>query len=159
MFVFDAATGQESPAVIHTSTQTMNGATTPPCVDRDGYLIIPIERPDGVWGSGWGRLNPNTRKIVAALDDGTSAGYGSWDENMNVSCSSNLILGFHTEEYNANYTGAFNLDSHQWVAIGPGWQNGQMSSNTEGGGGNPVSIANGMVYHISFHELVARTTQ
>jgi hypothetical protein len=65
----------------------------------------------------------------------------------------------HTMEDNANYTGAFNLDTRRWTHIGTGWTNGQMSSNTQGGGGNPASISNGIVYHISYHELVARSTQ
>jgi outer membrane protein assembly factor BamB len=158
LFVFDEATGQEAPAVIHWDTQTMNGATTPPCVDRDGFLIMPVPQPNS-YQSGWGRLNPAIRKIVESLSDGTGAGYGNNDENLNVTCAQNMILSMHTEEYNANYTGAYNLNTHQWVKIDPGWQSGQMSSNTQGGGGNPASISNGMIYHISYHELIARATQ
>lgn len=158
LFVLDAITGQELPAMIHWDAQTMNGATTPPCVDRDGYLIVPVPR-FGTWQSGWGRLNVSTRKIVSVLSDGTDAGFGNWDENLNVTCTSNAVLSMHTEEYNANYTGLFNLDTQRWTLIPVGWQNGQMSSNTQGGGGNPAAVANGMIFHISFHELVARVAQ
>ena len=97
--------------------------------------------------------------MVELLDDGTGAGFGNEDENMNLTCSGNLILAMHTEEDNAQYTGAFNLDNHTWIPINAGHTNRQMSTNTQGGGGNPASISNGMIYHITWYELVARTTQ
>jgi outer membrane protein assembly factor BamB len=153
---FNEITGIMAPPIIHYNNQTMNGATSPPCVDRDGYLIMPA--PLGDYSYGWGRANPSTRILIDLLYDGTNAGYGNPDENMNLTCSGNLILAMHTEESNAQYTGAFNLDTHTWIHIYYGWTSGQMSTNTQGGGGNPASISNGMIYHITYHELVARTT-
>jgi hypothetical protein len=73
-------------------------------------------------------------------------------------CTANLVLVFHTQEENANYTGAFNLNTRQWTHIPAGETNRQMSNNTQGGGGNPASVANGWVYHISFYELIARSS-
>ena len=137
----------------------MNGTTTPPCVDRDGYLVVPAPKP-GSWESGWGRVNADTGALFDNLIDNAnpSAGFGNNDENLIPSCTQNLILSFHTEEQNANYTGAFELSTRKWFPIGKGWRNGQFSTNTQGGGGNPASISNGMIFHVSFHELVARTT-
>lgn len=159
LFVFDEQTGQELPSIIHYSAQTMNGATSPPCVDRDGYLAMPAPEPSGGYGGGWGRVDPNSRIMVDVLNDGTGAGYGNTDENMNLTCAGNMILAIHTQEFNANYTGAFDLDNRRWIKIRAGGANGQMTTNTQGGGGNPASIADGMIYHISLHNLIARSTQ
>jgi len=157
---FYESTGQEAPAVIHYNFQTMNGATSPPCVDRDGYLAIPALYPEsGSYETGWGRLNVNSRIIVDILNDGTDAGYGNSDENMNLTCTGNLILAMHTEEMNAQFTGAFDLDSWTWTDIPVGHTNRQMSTNTQGGGGSPASVSDGIIYHISFHELIARVAQ
>ena len=40
-----------------------------------------------------------------------------------------------------------------------GTTNRQMGNDTQGGGGNPASVANGLIYHISWHELIVRKTQ
>lgn len=152
--------GEQAPMVIHYNFQTMNGATPPPCVDRDGYLIMPSWTPQGGYSSGWSRLNPTTRILVDALVEvGSNEGKGNQDETMNVTCSKNLILAMHIEEENANFTGYYNLDTRQWTLIPAGASNRQMQNNTQGGGGNPASIANGWVYHITYYELVARRTQ
>ena len=159
MFVLDEATGQELPAVIHMIANTINGAPAPPCVDRDGNLIVAAPASTEAYKTGWGKLNLATRKIASLLEDGTAAGRGNQDENMAVTCSQNLVLAMHNQEYNAQFNGAFNLDANRWTLIEPGRTNNQLSSNTQGGGANPASIANGIVYHISWHELIARSTQ
>ncbi|HWQ05166.1 MAG TPA: PQQ-binding-like beta-propeller repeat protein [Longilinea sp.] len=150
--------GQLAPMVIHYNFQTMNGATAPPCVNRDGSnLVMPIWLPVREWFTGWGLLNPSSRIMVDAFTDGNDGG-GNNDENMAVTCAQNMVIAMHIEEENANFTGFFNLDSRQWTRIAAGAQNRQMSNNTQGGGANPASIANGWVYHISFYELIARNT-
>ena len=160
-YAFDEATGNQTIALPQYDGQTMNGATTPPCVDVNGYLVVPVQNPNNIYLSGWGRLNLANQQIIDILVDPSNqnAGFGNGDENLNPTCATNLIIGMHTEEYNANYTGAFDLNSRKWILISHGWTNGQLSSNTQGGGGNPASISNGMIYHISYHELIARTTQ
>jgi hypothetical protein len=158
LFRFNAATGIQEPPIIHYDYQTMNGTTSPPCVDRDGFLVIPAPFTSG-FITGWGRVDPATRIIVDILYDGTEAGYGNRDENMNLTCSGNLIFAIHTQEYNAHYNGVFDLDVRQWSPISAGHTNRQMSTNTQGGGGNPASISDGLVYHISFHELIARSAE
>jgi len=75
-----------------------------------------------------------------------------------VTCAQNMVLAMHIEEENANYTGYFNLDTRRWTRLSSGATNRQMANNTQGGGSNPASIANGWVYHITFYELVARKT-
>ena len=165
LYILDETTGTELFAVPHWSNQTMNGATTPPCIDRDGMLVVPVT----FIKSAWGRLDLNTKRIVDVLYDGFDysgnpvnsintrpAGMGNVDENLNLTCSANMIFAMHTEEGNANYTGAFNLNSRRWIPFSQGPSNKQMSTNTQGGGGNPASIANGWIYHISMHELIAR---
>jgi hypothetical protein len=151
--------GQEASAVIYYPYQTMHGGSAPPCVDRDGYLIIPALKPTGEFGSGWARLDVNRRIITQALYDGTNNGYGNGDETFSVSCSQNLILTFHVQEGNAHDTGYFNLDTSRWTLVPAGQTNNQMSTNTQGGGANAATVANGMVYHISFYELIARATR
>jgi len=157
---FFESTGEEAPVVIHYRYPTMNGATSPPCVDRNGHLAVPAPYPEsGRFEAGWGRLDVSSRILVDVLHDGTEAGYGNQDENMNLTCTGNLIIAMHTQEYNAQYTGAYDLDHQSWTRLPAGHTSRQMSTNTQGGGGNPASVANGVVYHISFHELIARRTQ
>jgi len=157
MFRLYESNGQLAPMVIHYNTNTMNGATAPPCVNRDGNLVVPTWLPNKGYFSGWGLLNPNSRIMVDAFVDG-NAGGGNADENMAVTCAQNMVLAMHIEEENANYTGYFNLDTRRWTRLSSGATNRQMANNTQGGGSNPASIANGWVYHITFYELVARKT-
>ncbi len=158
MVALNEATGVEAPAVIYYPYQSMHGATAPPCVDRDGMFIVPALSPASEYRTGWGRLNVDSRILVELLSDGTQAGFGAGDETFNVTCTANLVLTLHTEEGNAHYTGAFNLATRTWTHIAAGYRNGQFSTNTQGGGGNPGSVADGVVYHISYHELIARST-
>ncbi|MCL5735322.1 MAG: PQQ-binding-like beta-propeller repeat protein, partial [Actinobacteria bacterium] len=166
LFILDEVSGQETFVVPHWANQTMNGTTTPSCVDREGKLVVPTY----FVRSGWARLDLARRRIVDILydhrnADGTPltvgsypAGTGNLDETLNVTCALNMIIAMHTEEGNANYTGFFNLDIRRWSPIAGGHTSSQMSSNNQGGGGNPASIAGGMVYHVSYHELIARST-
>lgn len=173
LYVLNETDGQESVVVPHWANNTMNGTTAPPCVDRDGYLVMSVL----FVRSAWGRLNlqyggsGTTPRMVDLLYDGfdkygqpftgfaqTPAGMGNPDENMSVTCSQNLIFSMHVQEMNAHYTGAFNLDTRRWNPMGEGTTNRQMWSNTQGGGTNPLSISSGMIYHISGYELIARTT-
>lgn len=167
MYILDEASGQETQVVPHFSTQTMNGAVAPPCVTNDGQLVVPVMFIRGSWG----RLDLTQGRITDLLYDGLSGnfpvesthpnpnGSGNPDENLNVTCTNNLVLAMHIQEMNANYTGAFDLKNRRWTQIelaqGKNWQ---MFSNTQGGGGNPASVSNGLIYHISYHELIARTT-
>jgi outer membrane protein assembly factor BamB len=160
-------TGQSAFAIPHFDVQAHNGAKPPPCVDRDGKIVIPVMFVK----SGWGRIDLTTRRYVDVLFDNTNynggpiktgdypAGFGNGDENMTVSCTGSMILNFHYQEGNANYTGIFNLNTRTWTHIPQGWRNGQMFNNTQSGGGNPPTVSTGVIYHISFNELIARTTQ
>jgi hypothetical protein len=162
MFRLYESNGQLAPMVIHYNFQTMNGATAPPCVsvNHSNYLVVPVWLTTREYFSGWGLLDPGSRIIVDLLNDTSdpSRGGGNADENMAVTCTQNLILAMHIEEENANYTGYFNWSTNRWTRISAGATNRQMANNTQGGGDNPASVANGWVYHITFYELVARTT-
>lgn len=161
LFVLDKATGKEAFTVPHWVTNTMNGATIPPCVDGDGLLIIPVILHD--WRGGWGRLDLAKRLVVEVLAEdellrgGYKAGTGNGDENMTVSCAGRLVLTWHTEECNAHYTGIWHLDRRRWTHVPPLHADGFFTSNTQGGGGNPPAIADGMVFHTSWNTLNART--
>jgi hypothetical protein len=167
LLVLDEATGQELIHVPNFDAQQHNGAPPPPCVDPSGLIVMPVMFVN----SGWGRLNLSTQRYVDVLYDGTNwngtpwtagnppAGFGNHDENLAVSCSQNYVFGMHYQEQNANYTGAFSLTSRLWTEFRAGWTNGQMVDNTQSGGANPATISNGIVYHISYHELIARSTQ
>lgn len=162
MIIFNESDGSEALPVIFGDNQTMNGATAPPCLDKDANIIVPIPA-EGSWQSGWGRVSLSTRKIVDLLSDGTltngvPTGYGNPDENLAVSCTANGIFSMHVEEANANYTGFFDLTNKKWFPINTGTTNLEMMTNTQGGGTNAATVANGWIYHISVHELIARST-
>ncbi len=71
-----------------------------------------------------------------------------------------MVLDFHQEEANAQYTGVFNQTLRRWIPVAKGWTNNQMSAFLlEAAGGNPPSISNGYIYHIAQHELIVRSTQ
>ena len=161
LFVLDRKTGQEAFTVPHWVTCTMNGATTPPCVDGDGLLIVPVVLHD--WRGGWGRLDLAKRRVVEVLCEekankqGYKDGTGNGDENMNASAAGRLVFNWHTEEGNAQYTGAWHLDRREWFHVAAIHADGFFSSNTQGGGGNPPAIADGMIFHTSWNTLNART--
>jgi len=157
--VLDENTGNISNAVPQYDGNAMNGAVTPPCVISDGRLLVPTNNTNTTcsWQAGWGLLDLVTNGVTK-LSNTCDVGSGNTDENMNATCSSNLLFTMHTQEENANYTGVYDLNTNTWVHIITGSKNLQMTSNTQGGGGNPASISNGMIYHISKHELIGRTT-
>lgn len=171
VYVLDEANGQFLSSIPHHDVQHHNGATSPPCIDVTGKLVTPTL----IIGSSWGRVDYSFAtgpRIVDLLYDGTDyagnpltfaggenvAGFGNIDENLNVSCTANAILSFHTQEMNANFTGIFYLGTHKWQQVAKGWTNGEMFNSSESQGGNPVSVSNGIIYHISFSELIARST-
>lgn len=167
MFVLDLETGKERQVVPHWCAQTMNGPTSPPCVDRDGLLVVPMM----FINSRWGRLDIEKNLVVDILYDGyttdgrkitelkkpgyvAAAGGGNTDENIIATSAGYLIFSFHTQESNANYTGVWDMRTRRWMQIrGMGW--GELSNNTQGGGASPPLVANGLLYHICFHSLRA----
>ena len=161
LFVLDAATGKEAMVVPHWVSCTMNGATTPPCVDGDGLLVIPVTLHD--WRGGWGRLDLAKRRVVEVLCEDKAderahrRGMGNSDENLSASAAGRLVLAFHTEEGNAQFTGVWHLDRREWTQVHAYHAEGAFTSNTQGGGGNPVAIADGMLFHTSWNTLNART--
>jgi outer membrane protein assembly factor BamB len=161
LFVLDRATGKEALVVPQWVQCTMNGATTPPCADGDGLLILPVTLHD--WRGGWGRLDLAQQRVVEVLCDdfqdkeGRRRGMGNSDENLNVSAAGRSVFAFHTEEGNAQFTGLWNLDRREWTQVHAYHVDGAFTSNTQGGGGNPVAIADGMVFHTSWNTLNART--
>jgi len=160
LFVLDKKTGREAFVVPHWITCTMNGATTPPCVDGDGLLVIPVTLHD--WRGGWGRLDLEKRRVVEVLCEaevnprGYKAGTGNGDENMNASAAGRLFFNWHTEEGNAQYSGTWHLDRRQWAHLAPLHVDRFFVSNTQGGGGSPPAIAGGMIFHTSWNNLNAR---
>ncbi|MDD2823347.1 MAG: PQQ-binding-like beta-propeller repeat protein [Candidatus Daviesbacteria bacterium] len=165
IYLLDETTGRETTAVPNWNAQSLSGAQSAPCVDKDGYLVIPVS----FLMSGWGRLDLGRQRLVDVLFDNygrngqpfslsnfnNPAGFGNADENLNPTCAGNTIFSFHVQEGNANYTGAFDLTNRRWTEIGAGFRNRQMSTQLEGRS-NPASISNGKIYHISTHELIVR---
>ena len=76
---------------------------------------------------------------------------------MNASAAGRLFFNWHTEEGNAQYSGAWHLDRRQWVQLHRCTSDRFFTSNTQGGGGNPPAIADGMIFHTSWNNLNART--
>ncbi|RLB80408.1 MAG: hypothetical protein DRH15_07605 [Deltaproteobacteria bacterium] len=146
-YAFDEDTGEETITIPpQFSGLTMHGATTPPCVDRDGYLVGPV-------GGCWGRLDLSTQTIVENL-----GGCGNADESENVSCAQNLLICLHTNEgYMAAPSGAYDLNNRRWISMP--FANRYPWHNTQGAGGNPASIADGMFYHLGMNYLIARSTR
>jgi hypothetical protein len=160
LFVLDQKTGLESFTLPQWVTNTMNGATPPPCVDAEGRLIVPVTLHD--WRGGWGRLDLEKRRVTEVLveeqvlKNGTKRGTGNPDENLNVSAAGRLVFTFHTEEMNAHFTGAWHVDRREWIPVAPRHAETFFSSNTQGGGGNPVAVSGGMIFHTSWNTLNAR---
>lgn len=149
----DETTGAETLMLPQFDGKTQHGATAPPAVDRDGYLIVPIPRP-GSYGACWGRLNLSSQAIVDTLEAGSC---GNNDENENVTCAQTMIIGLHTiDQLGAGFNGVFDYDLRQWRSLSSG-VDFQPRYNTQGGGGNPASIADGFFYHISLGYLIARS--
>lgn len=171
LYTYSENNGQEVLTGPDWVAQSHSGTVGPPCIDRDGKPIVPLF----LARSGWGRLDIASQRITDILFDNRNAydggpivntggynasvpaGMGNPDENLQVTCVGNMVIALHWMEGNANYTGFFNQDTRRWTPLGWGF-NGQMSSNTQGGIGNPASVANSVIYHISLHELIARST-
>jgi hypothetical protein len=168
MFVLDLADGRESIVTPHWCAQTMNGATSPPCVDRDGLLVVPLMYIN----SRWARFDLSRNRVVDILYDGLTysgqkvseltrpgwypiAGGGNTDENLIVSAAGDLIFSFHCQEANANYTGVWDMNARRWSSLMRGERSGPYVNNTQGGGASAAVTANGMVYHLSFHTITA----
>jgi len=163
MFVLDAATGEEAFLPPHFAVNAMNGAVPPPCVDGDGLLIVPATIHS--WYAGWGRLDLEAQRIVEVMThkepnrNGRPVGTGNTDETLNVSAAGRVVLAFHTEECNAHFTGIWDLDKHRWTNVRPYHADNLYTQNTQGGGGSPPVIANGMVLHTSWNTLNARVQE
>ena len=165
LYLFDLNTGAPKPSVIHSDGITMNGAAAPPCVDKDGLLIMAVPLAERPAFFGWGRLSLVMRQFENSFIDPRPVteppppGFGNIDENMAVTCTANAVLAMHTQEANAQFTGIYDYATQQWTRIEPGHANRQLSNNAQGGGASPASIANGKVFHISWHELIVRGAQ
>jgi hypothetical protein len=157
LFCLDQNTGAET-VVMHWTTCTMNGAVTPPCVDDDGKLIIPVSGKDG-WRGCWGRLDLGLRYVTEFLceDPLSNDGTGNRDENLCVSAAGRLVFVFHTQEMNAQFTGVWELDARQWTRINQYSAEGWWWCNTQGGGTCPASFSNGKIYHTTQNTLNCRT--
>lgn len=167
MFILDENTGVEAFTVPHWVVQTMNGAAAPPCVDKDNKLIVPVQ----FHRSTWGRLDLSTQRIVDILYDGKDwsgnpvttqyqAGGSNMDENMAVTCTGNQIIANHPliQGVQAAYIGAFDQTSRSWKSLGGGLTNLQMSMTIEPGGFGPAVVSNGLIYQLSWNEVVVKST-
>jgi hypothetical protein len=160
LYILDASSGQKMPGVIHWDSMTQHGATTPPCVDRDGYLIVPAPKANNGQNNYWARLSLSTRKVVQLFTNASDGGMNPVDESSNVSCTANMVLGFKADDHAWNY--AINLDTQAITQIPEEFAlvSGDLTAGTMGGGGNPVSVANGIIYHApTMHAIVARSTR
>ncbi len=157
LFCLDQATGAET-VIMHWTQCTMNGATTPPCLDGDGKLIVPVSGKDN-WRGCWGRLDLSLGYVTefCCEDPLSNDGTGNKDENLCVSAAGRLVFVMHTQESNAQFTGSYNLDTHQWERINPYSAESFWFSNTQGGGTCPASFSNGKIYHTTQNTLNCRT--
>ena len=155
LYVLDEKTGKEAMIVPHWATPCMNGAVAPVCVDRDGYLVMGI-----VFGhSYYGRLDLDKGRLVDIPwnASGEAWGGGNGDENVQVSAAGDFFQVIHFSGENwAHKVAAFDLAQRQWhpwpvVSAPKAYVNGQ------GAGGTPVSFADGMAFHQSWHVVSART--
>lgn len=169
LFVLDAQTGAEAEVLPHWCAQTMNGPASPPCLDKDGMLVVPMMYINGRWG----RMDLSKKRIIDILYDGRNyegqklteittvgwtpvAGGGNTDENMIVTAAGDLIFSFHCQEANANYTGVWDMKNRRWHnMLQPIPANGPYVTNTQGGGASGAVAADGMLYHMSFHTINA----
>jgi hypothetical protein len=158
--VLDEKTGEDA-FILPFFRQTMNGAQPPPAVDRDGMLVAPLHFVT----AGWGRIDLGRQRYVDLLVDAndqfgpSSPGRGNPDECMNLSVAGNWVFAIHWQEGNAQYTGAFNLDTRKWTHLPCAVRDwftdfvgrGDGVAHNAQCGNNAASIANGNVYHQAFH--------
>ncbi|PIR43713.1 hypothetical protein COV24_01505 [candidate division WWE3 bacterium CG10_big_fil_rev_8_21_14_0_10_32_10] len=152
-------TGAETP-INYAHWPLMHGAMTPVCE-------IPDSRPEAAPGSmnlvipAWGEYDIDSNTVLYTYIDGTGeTGVNNGDENTNLSCAQNAVVVFHTYEASggAPYSGIFDLTARTWRSISPGQTKREMWNNTQGGGGNPPSMVDGWVFHVSRHNLIVRNT-
>lgn len=174
LYILDENSGQEVFTVPHFDVQSLGGTPQVGCIDKDNKLVMPVT----FLRSGWGRLDLNyvgvgstaasSGRITDILFDNTfyqtnvPRGMGNDDESLAPTCVSNMIFSMHLEEANANFTGAFVMEPQdpnfrQWIQIQPGYKNKQITTNNQHST-NPATISNGMVFHIAWNELIARST-
>lgn len=155
LFVLDEKTGEEAMVVPHWACPCMNGAVAPPCVDRDGYLVIGI-----VLGhSYYGRLDIEKGRLVDIPwnASGERWGGGNGDENIQISAAGDFFQTVHfSGDHWAHKIGAFDLKNRRWHPWPGTPRKGVMLHNCQGAGGNPVSFADGMAYHQTWHRVYAR---
>lgn len=155
LFVLDARTGAEAFVVPHWISMALNGTTPPPAVDRAGYLIVPAIVRDH--RGGWARLDLINRTIVEVLWDDAAYKLGNPTESLAASVAGGLVMTFHTQEFNAQFTGVWDQDVRLWTEVESYNAEGYFSSNTQGGGASPPSVSNGIIFHVTaYNTLNAR---
>ncbi len=154
LYVFNKLTGQEI-VMPHFTANTMNGATCPPSIDGDGYVIGPALW-NSTWGSGWSRLDANSKRIVEVLWDGNQYSTNP-DENSCTSGAGRLIFISHVQEGNVARSWTWHLDN-RINRLTPAYHadSDYFFNNIQGAGTTPSVIANGMIYHTTENTLNAR---
>jgi hypothetical protein len=160
LWVLDLADGDDDPThqlMHHYWPVAITGATSPPCVDATGRLILGCERPTLGWTgqtAGYGRVDPTTRAFVDLLSPGTVLQGGNRDENIALSACSNGVLMMHTMETNAFITAFWRQTDNSMRTFGGGAAGTRLQNNNQGGA-SPGAISGGLVYHVAHpHTLV-----
>lgn len=164
LFVLTKASGADTPSnqIMHWYWPIcLDGyGHSPPCVDKDGYLVLGCEKPStGGWTGGtafWGRVDLSTRKWVDILTAGTVFPSGNRDENVAVSSCSNGIALLHIMETNAQVTGFVDQTAGNALrTFSSGAGTTRLQTAVEGAA-NPGVLSGGLVYHLAHpHTLVA----
>lgn len=164
MFVFDLRGGEET-VVPQWGCGTMCGPAPPPAVWRDG-LVVPVMFDRSTWGI----LDLETRRVTQVLKEQgkkrgelSPGGSGNADEHLNISVAGDTVFVLHVQEGNAQFTGSFDMNERKWTRISPRVYRGASRlgsggffNNNQGGGGNAGAIADGMMYHVKYQEILAR---
>lgn len=128
LYPIDLGNGQLQTNLVPVAYQggAISGGSAPPCVDRNGDLIVrvhnaqaPVQNQGGFNTYGFGRLNISTGRIEnLLLQAGNSAGWGNGDEDVAAIAVSNGVACFHDQIAGGWISGFFNQDTQTWRQVG-----------------------------------------
>jgi len=151
------------PSTMHWHYVYGHGSLPAPCLDRNGYMIIPFKVPPSVavgQYAQFARVDLATRKVVDYLWDGTPLSQDNApDENEFASACATGIWALHCQETNAAKSGFWRQPANAWISTPAGPPDNQMFYNHQGPSAGPGVISGGMGYHLAqYHRLLAWRT-
>ncbi len=170
MFVLDEQTGEQVLPFQH-YPYGMHGPHPPPAVTRDGLLVVPwrvVEQKQyfhetAKGDRGWALQDVKTQTMVAkffhtgepmaGVPEKLVPGIAATDETLIASVIGDIAIVVHHHSFwtaggGSQQYGAYHLTERRWhlCPLPSGWTR---VHNTQGGGANAISAADGLLYQIA----------